>query len=245
MEANNSTRKRKFRLLLLACLTAGLVLLLAVYYEIERREADAETKANVNTATSGNVMLYASIPTAQLKIYLEAFKAEYPDINVTWIRERSPTLTEKVLAEGDNTPAEVIWGLPAVNMMFIKWNGLLKSYPSVDLSRIRPNFRDADTPPDWLGMEARLFAFCVNTAGLEERGLPVPTSWQDLVDPMYKGQVVTSEGQSSTGYGVTTTAFVLYGEPDGWEYIRQLNQNVGRYSPKEIPAVNGSAMVII
>ncbi|MDM8528023.1 extracellular solute-binding protein [Anaerolineales bacterium HSG24] len=233
MESNNSpTRKRKTRLLLLAIAGTLLFLLLPAIYYAELRPVEAQVAVAVaNTATSGTVVVYTSFTDGEYPIFLEAFNAEYPDIKIIPSRASAPKVEKRILTEGNSTPVEVIWGLPAVNMMFIKWNGLLKSYPSVNLSQIRPGFRDADTPPDWIGMEARLSAFCVNTTRLEELNLPVPTSWQDLIDPMYKGHVVMSDPtKSATGYGVISTALGLYGRTEGWEYIRKLDQNMGAYS---------------
>ena len=46
-------------------------------------------------------------------------------------------------------------------------------------------------------------AFCVNNEVLKAKNLPMPTSWEDLLDPVYEGEIVmpnpASSGTGSTG----------------------------------------------
>ena len=67
----------------------------------------------------------------------------------------------------------------------------------------------------------------VNTQELERLGLPEPTSYEDLLDPVYKGHIVmTNPNSSATGYFFLLGLLNLYGEEAGWEYFDKLSENI-------------------
>ena len=52
-----------------------------------------------------------------------------------------------------------------------------------------------------MGNFAYIGTVCFNEVEAEKKNLPKPTSWKDLLDPIYKGQIVMSNPNSSgTGY---------------------------------------------
>src|SRR5699024_2612028 len=70
-------------------------------------------------------------------------------------------------------------------------------------------------------------AILVNTQELERLGLPEPTSYEDLLDPVYKGHIVmTNPNSSATGYFFLLGLLNLYGEEAGWEYFDKLSENI-------------------
>ena len=49
-----------------------------------------------------------------------------------------------------------------------------------------------------MGHNATVMAMAVNTKLLKEKNLPMPTTWEDLIKPVYKG-AITSPRQPSRG----------------------------------------------
>ena len=91
----------------------------------------------------------------------------------------------------------------------------------------------------WWTVHTAAIALIVNTAALEAAGdLPVPRSWQDLLDPRYKGLVAYDDPT----WGGTAYTFVyginhlLGGGPDdfqpGLDYLAKLDANIHSY-PRE------------
>jgi len=187
--------------------------------------------AAADKATSGEITVYTALEDDQIAVYLPLFEAKYPDIKVNIVRDSTGIVTAKLLAEKDNPQADVIWGLAASSLLVADQQGMLEPYAPAGLERIRPNFRDSRNPPHWVGIDAWFSAFCVNTVELEANGLPMPKSWNDLIDPVYNGHIVMSNPNSSgTGYLSVSAMLQSKGEEEGWKYLDALHENIALYT---------------
>lgn len=93
------------------------------------------------------------------------------------------------------------------------------------------NLDDSNKSPDelWHTVHSGTVAFLVNTDALGD--VPVPQSWEDLLDPQYEGMVsYLDPAQAAVGYSVATAANeALGGDLDDWEpgldYLSKLADN--------------------
>lgn len=186
----------------------------------------------VNTPTQESITVYSALPEDLVQNYLARFQAEHPEIEVHLVTKVTIALFEQLLAEQEAPQADVIWGLAVTSMLPLEWHHLLTSYAPKGVERVAPFFRDANEPPQWVGMSARSVAFCVNRAMLNKQGIPSPDSWEALVDPQYKGLLlIPTPGQTSVGYLLIGVILQHYGDTPGWEYLAQLHDNTaGRYA---------------
>jgi hypothetical protein len=108
---------------------------------------------------------------------------------------------------------------------------MLEPYAPAGLDRIRPEFRDPADPPHWVGIDTWFSAFCANTVELEAKGLPVPTSWADLIKPEYEGLIaMPNPASSGTGFLSVSAILQMMGEEEGWAYLDKLHENMGVYT---------------
>jgi iron(III) transport system substrate-binding protein len=108
---------------------------------------------------------------------------------------------------------------------------MLEPYAPAGLERLAANFRDPADPPSWVGMDAWVAAICVNTVESEKLGLPMPSSWQDLTKPEYRGHVaMPNPASSGTGFLDVSSWLQIFGEEAGWEYMDALHQNISHYT---------------
>jgi iron(III) transport system substrate-binding protein len=57
-----------------------------------------------------------------------------------------------------------------------------------------------------------------------------PKSWQDLLKPEFKGQIISANpGSSGTAYTMLATLVQLKGEKDGLAYMKELNKQMKNY----------------
>ena len=135
------------------------------------------------------------------------------------------------MAEKDNPQADVIWGTAATSMIIFNNEGMLEPYAPKGVEDVLPQFKDAGNPPAWVGVDTYLTAFCFNTQVAEEYGLPKPTSWEDLLDPVYEGHIVMPNPASSgTGFMFESSVLQGLGENKGWEYLSELDKNMAIYT---------------
>jgi iron(III) transport system substrate-binding protein len=178
-----------------------------------------------------SLTVYTAIEADDLKKYAARFNQDHPDIEIKWVRDSTGVVTAKLLAEKANPQADVIWGLAATSLLVLKPEGLLLPYAPKGLEKLDPQFRDGDNPPAWVGMDAWVAAICFNTVEAQKKNLPKPASWKDLTKPVYKGQVVMPNPNSSgTGFLDVSSWLQLFGEAEGWKYMDALHQNIAIYT---------------
>ena len=70
-------------------------------------------------------------------------------------------------------------------------------------------------------------AMAVNTKLLEDRNLPMPKDWTDLIKPVYKGYItIAAPTKSGTGLSIFSTMHDVF----GWNFIDNLHENIFQYN---------------
>jgi len=175
--------------------------------------------------------VYTAVEAEDLKKYAERFNEDHPDIKINWVRDSTGIVTAKLLAEKNNPQADVIWGLAATSLLLFKGEGMLEPYAPKGLDKLDAKFRDKADPPSWTGMDAWVASICYNTVEGGKANLPVPTSWKDLLKPVYKGHVIMPNPNSSgTGFLDVSSWLQIFGEEEGWKYMDALHENISRYT---------------
>ena len=121
---------------------------------------------------TGAITVYTALEDDQLAKYLPLFQKEHPDIKVNKVRDSTGVVIAKLLAEKDNPQADVVWGLAVSSLLVADQQGMLEPYAPKGLENVRPKFKDDRTPPRWVGIDAWMSAFCVNTAEVNYPALP-------------------------------------------------------------------------
>ena len=187
----------------------------------------AEEKSDVN----GELTIYTPMPTDRTSPYLRVFKTKYPDIQINLVTLSNGDILNRLLTERGDPQADVVWGMSATILALLQWEGILTPYAPEGVDRVYAQFKDTDRPPYWVGFAGWMSAFCVNTERLAELGLPKPESWENLIDPIYAGEVaLPSPIASGTGYLIVDAILERYGEVKGWEYLDALHENVKLYT---------------
>lgn len=200
------------------------------------------TKALATTLTFTLLFAGCSKKTEQqeLKIYsiiheeetvaLTELFTKKTGIPVTFLRASTGELVNRVITEKDNPQADVLLG--GASSYHIKANaeGALEAYKS-PLAKNIPSYAVA-SDNTWTG-------FCVLTLGIginEDRyakkfgDIPVPQTWEDLLNPAYKGEIVmTNPVASSTAYLFVQDQLQRLGTDKGWDYLLALAPLVGQF----------------
>lgn len=155
---------------------------------------------------------------------VEAFKAEHPDIDVQVVSGSTGPIAERAIAEKANPQADIVYLVNEDALDQLKQAGVFEPYQPKD-SKVPTQYLDPD------GFYAKLFVttmcMVVNTDRLKQKNLPAPTSWEDLIKPIYKNEIsLPSPIKSGTG-GVILTTFV---DAFGWPFVENLSDNVYQWS---------------
>jgi iron(III) transport system substrate-binding protein len=162
------------------------------------------------------------------------------------VRMSSGEILTRIKAEKENPKASVWFGGPADGFIQGAQDGVIEPYISPNAKDIPDKFKDKDGY--WTGIYVGYLGFVSNQKLLNEKGVQVPTSWEDLLKPEFKGQVsMANPGSSGTAYTTLATVVQLMGEEKGLEYMKKLNGQIRTYqksgtAPARI-AGQGEAMV--
>jgi iron(III) transport system substrate-binding protein len=182
-------------------------------------------------AAAEDLLVYTALEDDEIPRYLALFNKAYPNITVKIVRDSTGIVTAKLLAEKDNPQADVVWGTAATSLMLFDQAGMVAPYAPKGLEKVVPKMRDANNPPHWVGIKAWMTGFCVNTVEVEAMKLPVPKSFDDLTDSVYRGQLVMPNPASSgTGFLTVSAILQMKGEKEGWAYLDRLHENIGSYT---------------
>jgi iron(III) transport system substrate-binding protein len=177
------------------------------------------------------ITVYTALEDNQLPAYLEAFEKDHPDIEVKIVRDSTGIIAAKLLAEKDNPVADLVWGTGITSLLPLDEVGLIEPYSPKGLDEILPELKDSVDPAHWVGIDAYMATFAVNTVELENKGIPIPQSYEDLLDPKYKGLIsMPNPASSGTGFLTVSALIQLMGKDQAWEYMNKLHDNIGIYT---------------
>lgn len=178
------------------------------------------------------VLVYTALEDDELAIYMKDWEAKHPDIKANIVRDSTGIVTAKLLAEKDNPRADLIWGLSATSLLVCDNVGMLAGYNPKGIENLKPGFYDMkNKEAHWTGLKAYMTGFVGNTIEMKAKGLKMPQSYADLLDPMYKGHLVMPNPASSgTGFLTVSAILQIMGEEKGWAYLDKLHENIAVYT---------------
>lgn len=180
------------------------------------------------SAHAGTITVYSALEEDEIKDYIAAARKDMPDVDVKVLRLSTGDLGARILAEASNPQHDVIWGWALTNMLDPRITALLEPYPAKGSDKLTAANKAADGK--WFATTGYAAAFCVNTEVLKAKNLPMPTSWKDLTNPVYKGEVVMPNPVSSgTGYLQIAALLQSKGNDAGWAFLKSLDGNVAQY----------------
>ena len=178
----------------------------------------------------------------------KGFKAYYKktygkDVEITFVRPGGwPVCVDKVRIWGGKPDADIFLGAGAPAHELLKQNGLIVPY--------RPKNWDK-VPAEWHGMKVKdkddywtcfapwIVTNLYNEKVLKKLRLPPPKTWNDLLNPIYRGNIVhTLPYASGTMHEAVEILMQAFGEKEAWRYLRLLAAQLSRFSTGSTDTTN-------
>ena len=196
---------------------------------------------------SKKVVIYAALDEKTSKDLAAAFQAATGyTAEVAFQIEQAGTVASRIKTEAPTARADVVIGGNSSFHTDLATGGYLERYtsPVVKTAGIDPRFMDPDGY--WTGWYLGALCILYNEKRYNEeikpKGIQPPTTWDDLLNPVYKGQVIASNPATTGGAYLMLAAqiFRLGSEQAGFDYIRKLDPNVAQYTA----GANGSIALV-
>ncbi|MFH2115472.1 MAG: ABC transporter substrate-binding protein [Spirochaetota bacterium] len=174
------------------------------------------------------VIVYSSVDEGNAKKLLDAFTAD-TGITAQFVHLSTGPALARLKAESANPQADVWMGAPSDNHIIAKNDGLTMPHTGGNFLALARAFRDPEGY--WRSFYMNPMALAINTEILARMGAPMPRSWQDLLNPVYKGQIQMPTPQASgTAYNIVASLVELMGEEGAFEYMKKLGPNIQTYT---------------
>ncbi len=189
----------------------GLVVFIVMFFTVSCSNED-------NT-----VVIYSSSEDFRNEYISNRLQEEFPEYEI--ILQYNPTgkNAAKLKAEGISTDADIIIGLESSYLEQLK--DILVDLSNYDMSHYMPNLiSDSKKYASW---ELYSGAILLNEKLLEEKGLPIPTCYDDLLKPEYSQLIsMPNPKLSGTGYMFYKNLVNTRGLEAALEYFDKLSKNV-------------------
>ena len=181
----------------------------------------------------GTLAMYCSSPnTAWCQGMANGFE-RVAGIKVTVTQKATGELFAQIKSEAANPKGDIWWAGPGDAFLQAAEEDLLETYRSPNLDQLQPWARREAEMSKYrvAGVYGGILALGYNTEIFEKKKLPVPKCWRDLTNPVYKGEVMLSNPNSSgTAYMMLASLVQIFGEDEAFRYMKALNANVNQYA---------------
>ncbi|MDJ0394364.1 ABC transporter substrate-binding protein [Rhodococcus sp. G-MC3] len=169
---------------------------------------------------SGTLTVYTSEPQAKIDALNAEFTAANPDIDVQVYRAGTGDLNARIAAERETGKigADILLAADAPTFEGYKDDNLLLQYTPADVAALNQDIVDPDGYYVGTRIIPTVIAYNTNTV------TGPPTSWKDLANPKYKGQI-TLPNPDVSGAAAYNTAVWLGEESLGEPWLEGLAAN--------------------
>jgi iron(III) transport system substrate-binding protein len=182
------------------------------------------------TPIGGELVLYACLfDPDKLGVLFQTFE-EQTGVEVTCLDMSSGEALERIRAESENPQGDVLFGTTNLSHVNLAADDLTEPYQGDGWNQL-PDGPLKDPDGYWTGFYYGVIGFACSPERLAELSAECPGSWQELLDPVYQGEIViASPAASGTAYTTLSGLAQLYGEDGAFEYWAQLDQNIAQYT---------------
>lgn len=201
------------------------------------------TAGLVGAAQAEKMTLYCSAQEDWCQLMARSFE-EASGIDVNMTRKSSGETFAQIKAEEANPKGDVWWGGTGDPHLQAAEEGLTAPYDSPMRAELQDwsisQSESADNKT--IGIYSGALGYGYNTDLLAANNLPEPACWKDLLKPEYKGHVqMANPNSSGTAYTTLATMMQLFGEDEGFEFMKGLHANINQYTKSGSAPIKAAA----
>ena len=200
--------------------------------------------AGCSPSSGDTVVIYSCGEGSANEVLLEALHRDLPDYDIRLHYVTTGTCAARLKTEGSASEADIVLMLEGGYLKQIQPS--LAVLDGFDFGVFEEDLLDGTRT--YLPFRRESACVAMNAGELEARGLAVPQTYDDLLDPSLKGLVSMANPKSSgTGYNFLKSLVNTRGEEAAFAYFDALAENVYQFSSSGSGPVNalvqGEALV--
>ena len=193
----------------------------------------ASAAASATAKATGRISIYSALNESTNNQLFAAFtKATGVDVSALPLAAAGDLQT-KITAEKNNPQADIFVGGSSEFHDPLGKQGLLEAYQSPLATDVAAQFKEATGL--WTGWYTGIFGFISNNDRLtKELAGKKPATWDDLLDPAWKGKLILpSPTLTGGGYIFIATQIFRFNkdEAKAMDFMKKLHANIAQYIP--------------
>ena len=183
------------------------------------------------------IVIYTSSEDFQIEYMQKRMKEEFPQYNVIFEYKSSGDHAALIKSAGKNAECHITHDLEYGYAADIAKLGILANLEGIiDFSKYTEDTRESTFYAPELRNGG---AIILNMDVIAEKGLDIPESYEDLLDPQYKGLIsMPNPKASGTGYMFLLSLVNAWGEERAFDYFDKLAENVLTFTSSGSGPVN-------
>jgi iron(III) transport system substrate-binding protein len=181
---------------------------------------------------SGSVNIICSVQAEWCNM-IQTVYARTTGVKVNMSLKGSGEALAQLVAERANPKTDIWFGGTGDPHLQAAEQGLSLEYKSPSLSQLHAWAQQQAQQSGYktVGIYSGPLGFGYNTELLAKKKLPVPKTWNDLLNPALKGEIqVANPASSGTAYTMVATLVQLMGEDKAFDYMKALHKNISQYT---------------
>jgi iron(III) transport system substrate-binding protein len=189
------------------------------------------TASSTSTETGGKLVVYSALNEDNTIAIADQFKKD-TGIEIEYISLGGGDAVARVQAEMGNPKADFLVGGSVDLYGSLADAGAFLEYDSPNNDDLDDRFNDPNHY--WQGWYMGVLSIIINEDRFEKelapKGVSLPETWDDLLDPNYKDVFVWANPTTAGGAYIATACQIFrLGEDAAWDYLKALDQNVHHY----------------
>ena len=189
---------------------------------------------------STKLVVYAGLSEDDMAALSEAYKRA-SGIEMEYIVGNIGDFTARVDAEKANPQADVLIGGSVDLYDPLGGSGGFEKYSSPANASLDSRFNDPNGC--WQGWYMGVLCILYNpgrfAAEIQSKGVEAPKTWDNLLDPAYKGEFLMGDPATAGGARIFIANQIFrLGEEQAWEYMKKLDKNVSYYTPGAVTCID-------
>ncbi len=199
--------------------------------------------SSTGASAAEKLTYYCSAQEDWCQLMAKGFE-EATGIKVNMTRKSSGETFAQIKAESANPKGDVWWGGTGDPHLQAAEEGLTEPYESGMRGKLHPwaISQSESAGNKTIGIYSGALGYGYNTDLMKKNNLPEPKCWKDLLKPEYKGHVqMANPNSSGTAYTTLATIVQLFGEDEGFEFMKGLHKNINNYTKSGSAPIKAAA----
>lgn len=182
----------------------------------------------ITTVKNDNtIIIYSSMEQFRNDELQEQLNEKFPELDVYVMYMSTAKAAAKLSLEGVNSDADIVVNLENAYMTKVEeYMADVSTYSYLE-------YEDDMVVPSgkYLIWDRQAGSIIVNKTILEREGLPIPETYEDLLNPVYRNYIAMPDPKSSgTGFFFFKSLVNAMGEDEAFAYIDELAKNVKQFT---------------